>query len=314
MNRWMIRIYCVCALLQGFRLSAGEKGFQFLRVGVTARGAALGEAYTSQFGDVTTYLYNPANIALLTQRQAAVGYMNHVMDIGSGYIAYAQPTAKYGVLGGGILYFNYGDFQGYDAFGNETSTFHASDFSLNLFHADQFRENFYYGANLKFIHSSIEDYNSSALAMDLGMIYEYKPMLAAVGMSVQNLGFTTDAYVKKKEPLPLSLQIGASKKLEKAPIVVSVNWSDLNLAGSIGDRIKRFAVGAEFNPKENLFIRAGYNHQRRTELDLSSDRTLDRLAGFTAGIGFTYQRYRFDYAFASWGIGVLNRFSISANF
>lgn len=301
-------------MLPGIRLSAGEKGFQFLRVGVTPRGAALGEAYTSQFGDVTTYLYNPANVAMLTQRQAAVGYMNHVMDIGSGYIAYAQPTAKYGVLGGGILYFNYGDFQGYDANGNATSKFYASDFSLNVFHADQVRENLYYGANVKFIHSSIEDYNSSALAMDVGMIYEYKPLLASIGMTIQNLGFTTDAYVKKKETLPLSLQIGATKKLEKAPIAVSFNWSDLNLAGSFGERIKRFAIGTEFNPKENLFIRAGYNHQRRTELDLSSDKTLDRLAGFTAGIGFTYQRYRFDYAFASWGIGVLNRFSISANF
>lgn len=314
MNRWIMRICFVGAMLQGFSLYAGEKGFQFLRVSVTARGAALGEAYTSQFGDVTTYLYNPANVALLTQRQAAVGYMNHVMDIGSGYIAYAQPTAKYGVLGGGIMYFNYGDFQGYDANGNETSKFYASDFSLNVFHADRLRDNLFYGANVKFIHSSIEDYNSSAVAIDVGMIYEYKPLLATVGMSIQNLGFATDAFDTKKETLPLSLQIGASKKLEKAPIVVSVNWSDLNLAGSLGDRIKRFAIGTEFNPKENLFLRAGYNHQRRTELDLSSDKTLDRLAGFSAGLGFTYQRYRFDYAFASWGIGVLNRFSISANF
>ncbi len=309
---WLVGLLLTSAMSPA--LFAREPGYHFLRVGVSPRATSLGDAFTSSFGDVTTFMYNPAGVAVMETRQASAGYMNHLLDIQSGFLAYVQPIGEYGMFGAGLVYFNYGDFQGYDAFANETKDFSAGDVALNFFHAHSAFDNAYYGVNLKFIHSTIEDYSSTAIAIDLGMIYRIADQDAQVGISLLNVGQVTDAFARTKDDLPLSLQIGFSKKLEKAPITVSGNFSDLNLAGSIGDRLKRFAVGAELSPREYLFVRAGYNHQRHNDLNLDSDEFMNRIAGFSAGLGFKYRQYTFDYSFASWGIGAINRLSLTMSF
>lgn len=290
-------------------LRAGDMGsYQFLRVGVTPRAAALGDAFTARFGDLTTFMYNPAGVANLTGRQASASYMNHLLDVNGGFIGYAQPWGDYGVFGTGIVYFNYGDFDGYDQVGNPTGNFSASDFAWNFFHANQAMENLYYGINLKLIRSSIDKYVSTAMAMDLGIIYRVPVHDVQFGVSLLHVGQATNAYIRTKEDLPVSLQVGVAKKLERAPITVSANLGDLNMQGN---RMERFALGAELNPKEFLSVRIGYNNQRHSELNLTSDDFMSRIAGFSAGLGVKYRSYNFDYAFASWGIGTINRFSIT---
>lgn len=308
-------IYRVLTLicLLSVTLTAGEPGYQFLRVGVTARATALGDAFTARQGDVTTVLYNPASIGFMDQRQATVSYMNHLLDIGSGYIGYAQPWADYGVFGSSIVYFNYGSFEGYDAFANKTESFSAIDWSWNFFYANQYADQWTYGVNLKYISSAIEDYSSSAVAMDLGVQYIYKPLMLQAGVSMLNIGQVTKSFIQKKDDLPFSLQVGIAKKLEKAPITLSAHLLDMNRALSASDMVQNFSVGAELNPKENLFIRLGYNNQRHRDLNLNDEGFMSRIAGFSAGLGYTYERYTFDYSFTSWGIGSLNRFTFSVN-
>jgi hypothetical protein len=312
MERLRVKFVILIFILSSPRLYSGDPGFQFLRVGVTARGTALGDAYTSQFGDVNTFMYNPASVSQLGARQMAASYTNHLLDIGSGFIAYAQPVKNYGVFGAGIIYFGYGDFQGYDVNGNETKKFAASDFALNVFYAHTYRK-IHYGANVKFIESAIADYSSTALALDLGAIYTVEPWGVQVGASVLNAGFATKAFIQHKEALPLSIQLGASKKLDRAPMVISFSLSDLNQPGSVGDRLKRFSLATEWNPVENFFIRGGFNNQRRSEMKAGSSSFLDKITGLTAGVGFKHQRYTLDYSFASWGIGAINRISFTVN-
>ncbi len=294
-------------------LYAGEPGYQFLRVGVTARATALGDAFTVRQGDVSTVLYNPASIGLLEQRQASVSYMDHLLDIGSGYIGYAQPWADYGVFGSSVVYFNYGSFEGYDIYANKTSSFSAIDWSWNFFYANQYADQWTYGINFKYISSTIEDYSSTAIAMDLGMQYIYKPLMIQAGVSMLNIGQVTKSFIRKKDDLPLSVQAGVSKRLEKAPITVSAHLVDLNRTSSAGDMLRRFSISAELNPRDRLFIRAGYNNQRHRELNLDDKDFMSRIAGFSAGFGYSYDRYTFDYSFTSWGIGSLNRFTFSVN-
>ncbi len=306
-------IYRLFVIMLAFTsaLSADEPGYQFLKVGVTARATALGDAFTARQGDVTTVMYNPASIGFLDGRQAAVSYMDHLLDIGSGYVGYAQPWADYGVFGSSLVYFNYGDFEGYDVNGDKTASFSAGDWAWSVFYANQVADQWSYGVSLKYIYSSIQDYSSSAVAMDLGAQYHYKPLMLQAGISLLNIGQVTKSYIHKKDPLPFSMQIGVAKKLENAPITVSAHWVDLQDISSAGDLIRRLSVSAELNPKEPLFIRAGYNHQRHRDLNLNDKDFISRVAGLSAGIGYTYDRYTFDYSFTSWGIGTLNRFTFS---
>lgn len=294
-------------------LQAGEPAFQFLRVGVTARATALGDAFTSRFGDVNTVLYNPASVAFLDSRQVTASYMDHLLDIGSGYIGYAQPWADYGVFGSGIVYFNYGDFNGLDVNGHPTGTFGAADFSWNFFYAHHLNDQIGYGITMKYIRSAIQEYSASAVAMDLGVIYRYDPLLMQAGFAVLNLGTPTSSFIHTREKLPLRVQFGVSKKLEKAPVTLSANLVQVN-GGSAGDALNNFSLGAEINPRENLYLRFGYDNQRHRDLSISDDGFMERAAGFSAGFGYTYTHYTIDYSFASWGIGSVNRFSFTYNF
>ncbi|KAB2880320.1 PorV/PorQ family protein [bacterium] len=301
--------FVILIIFIGFSSSyAGESGYQFLRVGVPAKATGLGDTYVSQFGDVNTFMYNPAGLSKLSHRQFSAGYMNHILDIGSGYAAYAQPYKDIGVFGAGLVYFGYGDFQGYDASGYETSSFSSSDYALSLFYARQLKENVHFGATVKIIRSAIENYSSGAVAVDLGAIYVLQQYDMQLGASLLNAGFATHAFLDHKEKLPLSLQLGVSRKWNFTTF--GLNLSDLNLPGN---RLKRFAVSAEADPWEKISMRIGYNLQRKSELDLKGSGFLNGAAGLSAGLGFKHQNYVFDYSFSSWGIGAVNRFSLTVN-
>ena len=293
---------------------AQEKGFTFLRVGTTARPVALGDAYVARPGDISTFMYNPASVAGIEKRQASASYLDYLLDIGAGNLTYGQPIQDLGVVGASLIFFNFGDFEGADAAGNLTGNFGAHSYAFNVFYANSLRPNLQYGITLKYTQFRIDDYSSSAIAADLGVLYAIPWKGVTVGASLLNIGQVTDAFISRKDPLPLALQFGASKKLERAPITFSASFSEVNRTGSFGDRLKRFVIGAELEPRENMFLRAGYNNQRHTDLALSDGGFMNRIAGFSAGFGILYDRFNFDYAFSSWGIGTLNRFSFAARF
>ncbi len=290
---------------------AGEAGYQFLRVGLSPRASALGNGFTAQSGDVSTFFYNPAGLATLESRQVEAGYMNHILDINSGYVAIAERFEKWGgTYGAGLTYFNYGEFKGFDALGNSTSSYSSTDFSISVFHARSIDEHWSVGASSKFIYSSIQNFSSTAIALDLGVQYHLTEQNMTCGASLLNSGFVTSSYRSHADALPLSLQFGISKKLEKAPIEISLNFSDLNRPGRpILARSKRFIIGAEWVPQKDMTIRFGYNNQRHQELNLATTRG----EGVSAGLGFRHEKYIFEYAFTSWGIGTLNAFSIRYN-
>ncbi|MBL7996205.1 PorV/PorQ family protein [bacterium] len=305
----MIRFVLLLICISFTALYAGERGYQFLRVGVPARATGLGDTYVSQFGDVNTFMYNPAGLSKLSHKQFSAGYMNHILDIGSGHAAYAQPYKDIGVFGAGLVYFGYGDFKGYDASGYATSSFSSSDYALSLFYARQLKENVHFGATVKIIRSAIENYSSGAVAVDVGAIYILPQYDAQVGASLLNAGIVTHAFLNHKEKLPVSFQLGVSRKWNFTTF--SLNLSDLNLPGN---RLERFAVSAEADPWKKITMRIGYNQQRKSELDLKGSGFLNGASGLSAGLGFKHQNYVFDYSFASWGIGAVNRFSLTVNF
>ncbi|MBK9334583.1 MAG: hypothetical protein IPM96_19815 [Ignavibacteria bacterium] len=80
-----------------------------------------------------------------------------------------------------MKYFNYGSFEKFDEQSNSLGTFSANDLAVSVSYSNNFRPNFYYGANLKYIYSQIDDFNSSAVAVDLGLLYV---ILQVTGISV----------------------------------------------------------------------------------------------------------------------------------
>jgi len=309
MNK-VIYLSITLILFGGFTYS--QNTYDFLRLDGSARAGALGGSFVSNNDDADVIFYNPAGIKLLDGNPASFSFVKHLMDINLATLSYSTEYEDIGRFGAAIKYINYGSFDEADEFGNRTGEFSAGEFAFVLGYANQLDENFYYGANAKFIYSGIADRSSTAMAVDLGLHYAIPDKNWSFGFAVLNIGGQLSSYYETKEDLPLDIAIGVSKKLENLPLRLSVDFHKLNQdRDDFTQRFKAFTVGAEFTLSKVMKLRFGYDNERRSEFKIG---TTAGIAGFNAGLGVRISDYQFDYGYSSLGlVGGLHRISISTS-
>ena len=311
MTRQNLLFVIIISLIIPVSLFPGDRPtYQFLQNDVSARASAMAGSFVSMTGDPAGIFYNPATIGTATNPLASFGYTSHLLDFKSGFAAYTQNIEDVGVIGVGVNYFSFGSFDGVNDQGIETGTFSAGDMAVSLSLARSFEENLYYGITGKFIYSSIADANSSALALDLGLLYLIPgddPI--SLGISAANIGSQLDPYVNTKESLPFEIKIGGSIKPQHLPLTLNVNIHKLNeKRDTFLDTFTYFTVGGEFTLSKALRFRFGYNNERRKELKIG---TSAGMAGFAFGGGLVLKNVRLDFSFTSLGkIGSINRITI----
>lgn len=287
--------------------------YNFLRNDVSARAASLAGSFVTIQDDPNVLFYNPAGIGTLLQPTGSAGFFKHLLDINSGYVSYGQEFEGIGHFAAGVLYTNYGSFTETDESDNTLGKFTASDIAAIIGYANTLEENLYYGAAVKFIHSSIADARSMAVAADLGILYHVPDSRLNVGASIRHLGKQLSAYVQTKEELPLDVSVGASIVPRGLPLLLNVNFHKLNESrDTFSERFRSFTVGGEFTLSKAVQVRFGYNNEQRKDLRIEST---SGLAGFSAGLGILISRYQLDYGLSSLGkIGSVHRISIATNF
>ncbi len=291
--------------------SVGTTGFEFLRNQYSPRGAAMGGNLVAVPGDIQAVMYNPAALSGNTLRQWSVSYVDHLLDFQAGHLAYGQPVKNFGNVSAGLVYFNYGSFNETDANGDRTGrTFGASEFAFMLGLSNTLGSGFDYGIGLKFIYSSLDNYNASGVAVDGGLLYSIKALDdLKMGVSLLNLGTTIDDYTDYREKLPTLLQIGLAKRLAHLPLLLTGSLNDLTANESnVWDRFKKFSVGGEFDVSEMIRFRLGYQNDINRSIK-PVGRTV--FGGFSLGLGIVWRQFRIDYAYSNFGdLGSQNRLGI----
>lgn len=292
--------------------SYSQNTYDFLRLDGSARAGALGGSFVSNNDDANVIFYNPAGIELLEGNPASFSFVKHLLDINLATFSYSQEFEDIGRFGAAIKYINYGSFDEADEFGTRLGEFGANEMALIVGYANNLDENFYYGANAKFIYSGIADRSSTALALDLGLHYAIPDKNWYFGFAILNIGSQISSYYDTKEDLPLDVAIGVSKKLENLPAKISLDFHKLNQdRDNFGERFKAFTVGVEFTLSKVMKLRLGYDNELRTDFKIGSTAGI---AGFNAGLGVKVSDYQFDYGYSSLGlVGGLHRISISTS-
>jgi hypothetical protein len=290
-------------------LSAQQAAYDFLRLDVSARAAALNGSFVSMKDDPNVLFYNPAALGTLSRPKISASYLDHLMDVSTGSLSYAQYIEGIGNIGGGITYINYGSFNRTNQNLDVIGTFEAKELALITGIALHYDDDILVGVNVKYIYSSIAEYSSNALAIDLGFLYDVPSQNLTIGGSVLNLGTQLKTYAGTTESLPLDVIFGITKRPEHLPIFLNLDFHRLNEKGNVfWDRFSAFTVGAEILMSESLRLRVGYNNKQRTDLKMG---TSAGLAGFSLGAGIIVKDYQFDYAFNSYGkISGLHRISL----
>lgn len=289
-----------------------QNTYDFLRVDMSARAAALGGSFVSNNDDVDVIFYNPAGLESLTSNPASFSFVKYLMDINLASLSFSTQYEDIGRFGAALKYINYGSFDETDIDGKIIGTFNANELALIVGYANKLDQNFFYGANIKFIYSGIADRNSTAMAVDLGLHYAIPANNWNFGFAILNLGGQLSSYYDTKENLPLDIIIGASKRLENLPLRLSLDFHRLNQErDNFAQRFKAFTVGAEFTLSKVMKLRFGYDNERRADFKIG---TTAGIAGFNVGLGVKVSDYQFDYAYSSLGlVGGLHRIGVSTS-
>ena len=293
-------------------LFAQQGTYNFLLTDVSARAAALNGSFVSMKDDPNVLFYNPASIGTLSMPKVSVSYVNHLMDVNAGTLSYGQYIEGIGNVGAGVIYMNYGSFNRTDEFLNMLGTFSAADVALVAGIAAHYDNDILVGINAKYIYSSIAEYGSTALAVDLGFLYDIPSQNLSIGGSVLNIGKQLRTYAGLDESLPLDVKVGVTKRPEHLPVSLNIDFHRLNESGDkFLDRFSNFTIGTEFLMSKSLCVRVGYNNKQRKEFKTG---TSAGLGGFSLGFGLVLSEYQIDYAYNSYGdFGGIQRFSLGIN-
>ena len=318
-NRLLCVLGFMCVLASSIPVQAqpGDlSGFGFLRLEPSARAAALSGSFSAVYGDdVNGFFYNPALLNESTDGHLSLSYLNHLSDINAGFVAYSRHYEGIGSLAAGLRFLSWGTLQGADEQGNHTDDFSAADVALTLGGARAQGENLHYGANIHVIYSSVESFNASALAADVGVLYYLPEQRLGFSASVNNVGVTLSSLGDTSDDLPIDVRLGVTKRLRYIPLLISLTGYNLHAPGSgtpedataLGNVLHHLILGGEFQFSEAFNVRFGYNHRRHEDLKQGS--RLD-LAGVGLGFGIKIRRFNMDYAFNSWSFGGLHQFTV----
>ncbi|MFN1835018.1 type IX secretion system protein PorQ [Balneola sp. MJW-20] len=277
--------------------------FRFLDVIPTAKAAALGGNHPGLYNaDFSLMNVNPAYMSQENSGYWSATYINYLADANMAITNAAWHVEDLGTLGVSLRYVGYGDLERYDDAGNAQGSFNASDIALTGSFSRQLSPRLSIGSSVDLIYSSYLTYRSNAVALSGGLLYTDKDQNFSAGMTIRNAGTQISTFDRRREPLPLDISVGITKKPEAFPFALSLSlrklndW-DLRVVGEkespeIFDNILRHVIfGGEAKLGENLDLRFGYDHYLHEQT--STDKNID-LAGFAFGVGIKIRTFRVD--------------------
>ncbi len=302
MSSTALRLALVAGLLAApaaaINENAGTAGFSFLKIGVGARAAALGGAFTAVPGDLESAAWNPAGVFGVQARSAAVSLTRYVIDTQAGFLAVGLPEGPR-MWALSANYVTYGEMAHTDEDGQDLGTFAAFDMATAVTAAQKvWQDRLTLGGSAKWIYSGIHDYASDAWAVDLGFLIRGPVAGMTFGGSISNLGSVrsgfTEGYV---DALPVLMRAGVSHHPAHFPIplMLSVDFTVPN------DNDPYVTLGAELKLGGGLYLRPGYSLRQEG----------DEALGLAGGGGFEMRNLRVDYAYSTLpALGEIHRLSL----
>ncbi|MDA0194095.1 MAG: type IX secretion system protein PorQ [Bacteroidetes bacterium] len=330
MNRKVVLFYLIFFPIFVQAQFGGRRSFEFINLPSNARTAALGGVNVSHFdNNVDGFLSNPALLDSVKSGSIAFTHLGFMADVGLNNISYAQKFKKAGIIGFGVQYMDFGQFDGFDQAGIATGSFNADEFALVVGYSHRISV-FSLGVNLKFVGTGIESYRATALMLDIGGQFKHPERDFTAGLVFKNLGFYLSNYTSTaNSQLPFDVQLGITFKPEHMPVRFSITSYNLykgdltffdptsettlvNTPAGVFDKVFRhFNIGTEFLIHRNFYIRAGYNHLIRKELRLDAK---SGGAGISFGFVVRIKTFEFAYTRAIYHVaGGGNYFTISTN-
>lgn len=333
------QIICIAFGLVSINLfgQTGGDNFSILNQNFDARSIAVGgNAMLAWDDDVSKAIWNPA---LLNQEmESRIGF-DHTFfpaSIGFSQLYYVKYNKKWDMMQSfTIQQGNYGDMDRTLENGTIEGTFSPRDIVLHAGVSKKINEQIQVGAQLKFIHSSIDSYSASGLYSDFSGIFTNKNKSLIASVLVRNAGFILSNFSSSSNTRsPLEVQISISKKPLHMPVrflltieqiqdpiltytndpkLIEVNslenTTTINRPSFSQKVLRHFSVGAELILSKNLHFRMGYDYGRRQELSLQD---FEGSTGISWGFSLKLSKFNLQYGRSAYHVsGPISSLSIA---
>lgn len=314
MKTFFLCLFCLSILTNTFGFEIAKYAGEFLSTGAGSRALAMGGAYVSMRGDVTSGYWNPAALVDIDYPELAFMHSRRFGGVVNyDYLGIATPFRSASSLGIGMIRLAVDDIPitaiprpdlPIDAiYTDETGsvianrpyvekTVNDAEYALFLSYAQKRSDSFYYGLNAKFVHKGVGEYTAWGIGFDLAAWFQPVYDLQ-VGVNVQDITTTLLAWnTGKRELISPTVKTGVGypftiKRLSST-IYLAAD-SDIRFEGR--DRAAQAAVGTI---SLDFHVGAEWFYRRLFAIRVGTDS-----GHFTAGAGICLPRLDLDYAFLS---------------
>ena len=234
--------------------NAGTRAMTFLKIGVGAEAMSMGESQVAATDDLYASYWNPAGLTRLEKPQLALMHNEWFAGINHEFVGFALPIGNIGTVGVSSSFLSFGELQGRDRDGNETTIFRPYDLALILSYARRLGSALAFGTNAKFLREQIADETGSGIAFDFGVLYTFSGTPLSLGFNAQHLGPRVK-FVEEAFGLPVTFRFGGAYKLWNEALMLTMDIirpSDNHIATG---------VGAAYTIANILQLRTGYKYK-----------------------------------------------------
>jgi hypothetical protein len=253
----------------------------FLNIPIDARAAGMGDTGVATHADVNSARWNPAKLVWLgNSAEFGIAYTPYLANIADDVSLlganYAQRINDVSALAVGLTYFGLGEVEFRQTIDETPQIVKPNELALDFAYGLQLNDQLSVGAGLRFISSNlklteaVQDARAAnALAVDVGFYYrsdlnirEGADSRWRAGLSLSNFGTTLSYDLDGIEQyLPSTLRMGLGHDfIFDYDSTLSVTLEANRLVVPVDNKALGFALGSEYNFRDDLFLRLGYYH------------------------------------------------------
>ena len=319
----------------------GTTAGTFLNIDVGARAVSMGSAYCTLAEDVSALYWNPAGIARLDRPEALFTHTQWIADVSFNYVGVALPLGTAGTLGISATFLTMDDMEvtTIDYPDGTGEMFSAGNTAFGLTYARELTDRFSIGMSAKYAEEKIYNSKASAIAFDIGTIFDTQLAGLKIAMSIANYGTKMqiqgrDLITQKdineqitgnnpninamlstdKFDLPLLFRFGISidalQNVDGNSLIIAIDALHPN------DNVESLNIGVEYAFNDLVFLRAGHSNLGRYDKEVSdvgdelvTESKFGTAEGYEGGLSFgaglkytlSGLRMSFDYAYRDFG-------------
>ncbi len=252
-------------MLYGQYNRPGSTDAQFLKIGVSARGTGMADAYMAAVGGADAAYYNSAALPWVKGRDVVFTHTSWFAGISHDFAAASQNLDDIGTVAVSVTALATDEMKVRTPLQPEGTgeTFYAGNYQFGLSYARFLTDRVTFGLTLSYLNMKLfRDFSADAFALDIAVMYvsdfrgfRFALQIADFGSSIQ--------YVNESYPLPTNFQFGMAMN--------AIDGDDQKLLISFAavkpnEGEPQAQVGGEWNFQQMFFVRGGYrlNHSTAT--------------------------------------------------